>query len=164
LEYAKGTGDTEMVRKKTEAKAASLLKLKDADLEKKNLELYQKYKVQIEQELQGQDTTSAEVKQMIKMYKKIVSYNTANELNNLAWGYVEKMKDKADWSKALEWSARSLELNRDPMFLDTYANLLFRVGKQKEAIKIEAEAVEKSDPEQKANYQATLDKMKKGQL
>ena len=164
LEYAKGTGDKEMERKKTEAKAASLLKLKDAELEKKNLEFYQKYKVQIEQELQGQDTTSAEVKQMIKMYKKIASYNTANELNNLAWGYVEKMKDKADWSKALEWSARSLKLNRDPMFLDTYANLLFRLGKQKEAIKIEAEAVGKSEPDQKANYQATLDKMKKGKL
>jgi thioredoxin-related protein len=164
LEYAKATGDTEMVRKKTEDKAISLLKLKDADLEKKNLEMYQKYKVQIDQELQGQDTTSAEVKQMMQMYKKLVSYNTANELNNLAWSYVEKMKDKADWSKALEWSARSLELNRDPSFLDTYANLLFRVGKQKEAIKIETEAVGKSEPDQKANYQATLDKMKKGQL
>lgn len=164
LEYAKGVGDIEMVRKKTEAKAVSLMKLKAADLEKKNREMYLQYKEQIDQELQGQDTTAAEVKQMMQMYKKLYTYNTANQLNNLAWSYVEKMKDKADWSKALEWSARSLELNRDAMFLDTYANLLYRLGKQKEAIKIETEALAKADPAQKVDYQATLDKMKKGQL
>jgi tetratricopeptide (TPR) repeat protein len=101
---------------------------------------------------------------MEPMMKKSVTNSTAMTLNNLAWSYVETMKDKADWSKALAWSARSLELNRDASYLDTYANLLFRLGKKKEAIKIETEALNKSEPQQKEDYQATLDKMKRGKL
>lgn len=86
----------------------------------------------------------------------------ALELNNLAWAYVETMKDPADLNKALAWSARSLELNKDPNHMDTYANLLFKLGKKEEAIKIETEAMEMAKPEQKEIFMDTLEKMKNG--
>ena len=47
------------------------------------------------------------------------------------------------------------------MFMDTYANILYKMGKKKEAIKMQEEAllVSNNDP----NIKATLDKMKAGE-
>jgi hypothetical protein len=67
----------------------------------------------------------------------------ATKLNDLAWGYVEHMTDPADLQKALAWSARSLQAERLPMFLDTYAQLLGKLGRKAEAIVIEQEAIDK---------------------
>ncbi len=161
LQFAKATGDLNAARKMTEQLSENLMKLNKADLAKKDQEQYQAILKNAGEEV---DTTSADFKVMEPMMKKSVTNSTAMTLNNLAWSYVETMKDKADWSKALAWSARSLELNRDASYLDTYANLLFRLGKKKEAIKIETEALNKSEPQQKEDYQATLDKMKRGKL
>lgn len=110
------------------------------------------------------DTMSAQFKMMQDMMQHAATQGTAMELNNLAWSYVETMKDKADWTKALAWSARSVELDRDPNFLDTYAHLLFKLGRKDEAIKIETEALEKANAEQKEGFMETLEKMKKGTL
>ncbi|MNY53112.1 hypothetical protein D3C86_1888420 [compost metagenome] len=51
---------------------------------------------------------------------------------------------------------------KEPMFLDTYANLLYKLGKKNEAIAMQQKAVDLVPADKKGEYQATLDKMKKG--
>jgi len=162
LEFAKATGDLTMIRKSAEQKAASFMKYKKEELAKMDADQYALFKKQALAE--QVDTTSAQFKMMQDMMQSAATQGTAMELNNLAWSYVETMKDKADWTKALAWSARAIELDRDPNFLDTYANLLYKLGKKDEAIKIETEALEKAKVEQREGFMETLEKMKKGTL
>ena len=138
------------------------MKYKKEDLAKMDVDQYTLFKKQALAE--QVDTTSAQFKMMQDMMQHAATQGTAMELNNLAWSYVETMKDKADWTKALAWSARAIELDRDPNFLDTYANLLYKLGKKDEAIKIETEALEKAKVEQREGFMETLEKMKKGTL
>ncbi|WP_421800207.1 thioredoxin fold domain-containing protein [Haliscomenobacter sp.] len=162
FEFAKATGDLSVVRKIMEQKANSFLSLSNDALKKQDAESLALYKKQAI--LEGEDTTSAQFVLMREKMKNTVSRNTALELNELAMKYLESMTDKADLTKALAWSARSLELDRDVNFLDTYANLLYKLGRKAEAIKFETEAMEKASPEEKEMFQDTLDKMKKGTL
>lgn len=67
----------------------------------------------------------------------------ALKLNSLAWDYFEFMNDPADLNQAVAWSAQSLEVDREPAFLDTYAQLLGRLGRKVEAVSIEQEAIGK---------------------
>ncbi len=83
-------------------------------------------------------------------------------LNNLAWTYYENMPDKQDLTQALTWSAKSLDYKRVPMYLDTYAHLLDKLGRKAEAIKIEQEAVDKTKAagDDAADYEKGLAEMK----
>ena len=86
------------------------------------------------------------------------------ELNEYAWTVFENCKDMTCVTEALEWSKRSFKDKENPMFIDTYANLLHKMGRTKEAIEWQEKAVSlvKNDNE-KTQYQQTLDKMKKGE-
>jgi tetratricopeptide (TPR) repeat protein len=66
----------------------------------------------------------------------------SESLNNIAWTVFEKVSDKKVLQDALNWSKRSRELSPDNSgFLDTYANLLYKLGRNKEAITCEKEAL-----------------------
>jgi hypothetical protein len=63
-------------------------------------------------------------------------------LNNLAWVYL--FPDNAgatDPQRSLQLSARAVELNRDPAFLDTAAEAQFQCGHREDAIRLEQEAM-----------------------
>jgi len=102
---------------------------------------------------------------------EVVSYITKNgdkvtpaELNSYAWAVFENCKDMTCVTEALEWSKRSFADNPNPAFMDTYANILHKLGKTKEAIEIQEKAVALvTDDASKKTYQETLDKMKKGE-
>jgi len=65
---------------------------------------------------------------------------------------------------ALEWSKRSFADKPVPAFMDTYANILYKMGKKDDALTWEQKAVDNSATnDEKAGYQATIDKMKKGE-
>lgn len=83
-------------------------------------------------------------------------------LNNLAWTYYQSMPDKKDLAQALTWSAKSLEYKRVPMYMDTYAHLLYKLGHTKEAIVIEQEALTnaKAAGEDTADYEKGVAEMK----
>ncbi len=68
----------------------------------------------------------------------------AMKLNSLSQGYLESMTETADLQQALTWSARTLQADRMPMFLDTYAQLLGKLGRKAEAIQHEEEAITKA--------------------
>jgi len=66
----------------------------------------------------------------------------SQSLNNIAWTVFEKTLDKKALQDALLWSKRSRELSPDNSgYLDTYANLLYKLGRKEEAIKTEKEAL-----------------------
>jgi hypothetical protein len=97
-------------------------------------------------------------------YMKQYGDNTsAGELNSYAWTVFENCKDMTCVSEALSWSKRSFKDKEDPMYIDTYANILHKLGKTKEAIEWETKAVALAEEGAKKSYQETLDKMKKGE-
>ncbi|MCX6245389.1 MAG: thioredoxin domain-containing protein [Bacteroidetes bacterium] len=64
-----------------------------------------------------------------------------NMLNNMAWSFYSMTVDVKYLEKALSWSKQSVSLRREPFNLDTYATILFKLGKKEEAIKQEKEAI-----------------------
>ena len=47
--------------------------------------------------------------------------------------------------------------------MDTYANILYKLGRTNEAIKVEEKALALADESDKKGYQDVIDKMKKGE-
>nr|WP_121270134.1 thioredoxin fold domain-containing protein [Pedobacter schmidteae] len=97
--------------------------------------------------------------------KKYGTEVNAEMLNNFAWSVFENCKDQDCVASAMAWSKRSVEetQEKEPAFLDTYANLLYKMGKKEEAIAMQQKAVNLVPANEKNQYQATLDKMKKGE-
>ena len=83
------------------------------------------------------------------------------QLNTYAWTVFQNCKDMSCVTQALEWSKKSFKDNENPIFIDTYANILYKMGKKDEAIKWEEKALVLAGNDK--TYQATLDKMKKGE-
>jgi hypothetical protein len=66
-------------------------------------------------------------------------------------------------SDALEWSKRSFSIQAIPAFMDTYANILYKMGKKDEAIAWEEKAAKLESEGERQSYLQTIDKMKKGE-
>jgi thioredoxin-related protein len=88
-----------------------------------------------------------------------------SELNSFAWTIFEACEDANCIAMALTWSKTSVDLTQNPMFIDTYANLLHKTGKTQEAIEWQTKAIAllKQKGESTEEYEGTLDKMKKGE-
>jgi len=88
-------------------------------------------------------------------------------LNSIAWEVFGKVLDKNQLQDALRWSERSLELQpHHSSYLDTSANLLYKLGQKEEAIAKEEEAIRyvpKENISGRKNYEETLQKMKAGE-
>ncbi|WP_316815439.1 thioredoxin family protein [Pedobacter nyackensis] len=96
--------------------------------------------------------------------KKYGTEVTAEVLNSFARTFFNNCKDPNCLATAMAWSKRSVEetQEKEPSFLDTYANLLYKMEKKEEAIAMQQKAVDLASADQKDEYQATLDQMKKG--
>ena len=87
----------------------------------------------------------------------------AIDLNNYAWDIFQYSSNREDLAYGLTLSERSLnDQKKNPLFLDTYANLQYKLGRKSEAIAHETEALNLTEPADKPSYQETLDKMKSG--
>jgi thioredoxin-related protein len=95
--------------------------------------------------------------------KKYGSLATAEELNEYAWSVFQHCPDMTCVSEALDWSKRSFKDEQNPAYMDTYANILYKMGKKDEAIAYEEKALSLVGEEGKQTYQQTIDKMKKGE-
>ncbi len=92
----------------------------------------------------------------------------ANDLNSMAWTVFENYKtfnDKKALKTAMEWAKRGTELApQESAVLDTYANILYDLGKKKDAIAAEKKAVElaakANDKQMLDEYQKTLERFK----
>jgi thiol-disulfide isomerase/thioredoxin len=101
-------------------------------------------------------------KAIVGYMKTYGDHMTDPELNDLAWSVFENCPDMTCVSEVLDWSKR-LKDNSDPGFVDTYANILYKLGKKDEAIALETKAVDLVPDAYKSSYQETLGKMKKGE-
>ena len=95
--------------------------------------------------------------------KKYGAKVASSELNDYAWTIFQNCKDKACVEAALEWSKRSFAKDSVPGYLDTYANLLYKLGKKDLAIEWETKAEAMAEGDDKKGYQDVIDKMKKGE-
>jgi predicted metal-dependent hydrolase len=80
-----------------------------------------------------------------------------NDVNEFAWAVFEHCSDTVILKKSAEWM-ESIANKSVPQYIDTYANLLYKLGKTDEAIKWQkkAVAIANANPE----FQNTLDKMR----
>lgn len=71
----------------------------------------------------------------------------ADSYNGAAWEIFLRSQDSVQLKKALEWSNKSITGNAKPgaQSLDTYANLLYKLGKTAEAIEFEEKAIAAGD-------------------
>ena len=92
------------------------------------------------------------------------AHATGEELNDYAWTVFQNCPDMTCVADALDWSKRSFEKQPNPAYMDTYANILYKMGKKDDAIAWEQKAADlTASADEKAGYQATIDKMKKGE-
>jgi thiol-disulfide isomerase/thioredoxin len=84
------------------------------------------------------------------------------DLNSLAWATFEGCSDMSCVSRILDWS-KDLKNSNEPEFMDTYANILYKLGKKDDAIALEQKAISMTPVNDRSDLQANLDKMKKGE-
>jgi tetratricopeptide (TPR) repeat protein len=88
-----------------------------------------------------------------------------DSLNAYSWAIFENLSDKGVLDEAAGWSLTTVQKNaKESWYADTYANLLYRLGRAKEAIEWEEKALALAkDENEKKTFQSIIDKMKKGQ-
>jgi thiol-disulfide isomerase/thioredoxin len=101
-------------------------------------------------------------KAMVDYMKTYGDHMTDPELNDLAWSVFENCPDMTCVGEVLDWSKR-LKDGSDAAFIDTYANILYKLGKKDDAIALETKAIGMVPDAERTSYQETLDKMKKGE-
>lgn len=118
-------------------------------------------KVKAYKAFQEWDNFFATVVDYMKLYLPKID---DNELNEMAWAFFEKNDNTEYLTQALVWSKKSItNENPNPAFIDTYANLLHKLGKTNEAIEWETKAISLVEGDEKKSYEETLEKMKKGE-
>jgi thioredoxin-related protein len=76
-------------------------------------------------------------------------------LNNFAWDIFQHSTDTAQLDIALHWSLRAVIMDPVPAWMDTYANILYKLGRRSDALKWETIALALDGEEGiKSNYQA----------
>lgn len=90
-----------------------------------------------------------------------------NQLNEYAWTVFKKCSDKKILKKALGWSKNSF-INQpkiEPGYIDTYANLLYKIGRRKGALdwEMKAQKIAMGQRLEKNWGQEVIDKMNKGE-
>jgi hypothetical protein len=99
---------------------------------------------------------------MVAYMKTYSSKMTDADLNNLAWSVFQNCADMSCVSDVLDWSKR-LRDNNIAAYEDTYANILYKLGKKDDAIALETKAMTIAADSEKASFQEVIDKMKKGE-
>jgi thioredoxin-related protein len=85
-------------------------------------------------------------------------------MNQIAWETFLYVNDDKLLKRALEWMAKIVEQEKvDYRFLDTYANLLYKLGHTAEAIEWEEKAMKLNPDPQDQSYSKVLQQMKKGE-
>jgi thioredoxin-related protein len=100
---------------------------------------------------------------VVDYMKKYGTEANVQQLNSYAWTVFQHCPDMNCVTEALDWSKRSFKDNHEPAFMDTYANILYKMGKKEDAIAWEEKARDLSSGDGKKGFQDTIEKMKKGE-
>lgn len=74
--------------------------------------------------------------------------------NSVAWSFYENVSDKKMLKKALGWAKKSMDIQLDYYNADTYASLLYKLGKYEEALTAADDAIKVAKKEN-MDYKAT---------
>jgi len=119
----------------------------------------------------------ARIKQQWKQYvdlliEKVNQYGAFGQwsadfnLNNLAWEIFlhTTVRDTAALNKALSWSNSAITINPVANWIDTKANILYKLGRKEEAIACQEQAVKVGARDvNAADYTENLNKMRNGE-
>lgn len=107
---------------------------------------------------------SNQLKQVLAMVEHMERDRVSSALNKNAWYFFEHITDVNSLQDALRWSERSVQLvPNKSTFIDTYANLLYKLGRKEEAIAKEKEALRYSSINEAGNYAEVIGKMESGE-
>jgi len=163
MDYYKRTGDSSNYLKSAYNLCNNeLMNISPDSIAKRDLENLQRIETAIKSgAFAGID--SANVAQL-KEYTAHMQRNIISQkLNNIAWEIFQTVSDKNVLQDALSWSKRSLEIYpNNPLWMDTYANLFYKIGKKEEAIATEEEALQYAGNADKKGFEKTITKMKAG--
>ncbi|MGB0838611.1 MAG: thioredoxin family protein [Chitinophagales bacterium] len=81
-------------------------------------------------------------------------------LNNVAWEFYQNIDKKSDVEKAASWAKKSTKMMPQHYNFDTYASLLFKLGKKEEALEAAERALELGK-RQRRNTKGTMELIKK---
>lgn len=120
-------------------------------------------KVKFYQEEKDWDKFQPAVLLFMKNYGEEVNAGTKN---SFAWAVFKNSNDLNYLNVALEWSKHSVDATEGKLFsyIDTYANLLYKLGKKKEAITLLEKARESAPTGEKGWYSATIDSLKNNEI
>ncbi len=105
--------------------------------------------------------------------RRVITANSqfeyGNSLNDGAWSFYEFARDKSDLEKALNWAKRAIEYQEMPGYMDTYAHLLYKLDRKKEAMSWEKKAIKIITSKSKNSirgqqFQKELEKMRNNTL
>ncbi|MDX1904390.1 MAG: thioredoxin family protein [Thermonemataceae bacterium] len=82
------------------------------------------------------------------------------ELNEVAWYFFQNSDEPTKLQKATNWAKKSVEIDKNFANTDTYANLLYKIGNKKDALKWAEESVALGQKSGE-NTQATEDLIKR---
>lgn len=161
LEYAKITRDGDNFKKIASRETAKLMgKTAEilADETARNIEDFK-----AGAKAKNLDETTPQFKMVLDNLANNAEKSTSFQLNEYAWGYVQMISNSTDLEEAIKWSERAISLVESPATLDTYANLLSKLGRKKEAIKAEKKAIKLAKKEglDTKDLQQTLKEIKR---
>jgi thioredoxin-related protein len=84
------------------------------------------------------------------------------QINTYSWNAFLYLTDNEILNGYIKWMAKLVQIYQYPMFLDTYANLLYKTGKKEEAIRWEEKAVE-TEKGASDGYKKVVEQMKRGE-
>jgi thioredoxin-related protein len=87
----------------------------------------------------------------------------ANMLNSIAWTFYENVEDKDALAKAEGWANKACELEKSYANLDTYAAVLYKVGKKDLALQMANKAIDAAKKEKYTveDYKGTTELIEK---
>lgn len=99
-----------------------------------------------------------------KIHAKYPDAISLFDMNNDAWLIFENISNKDHLETALAWSKRVIDKEPTANYYDTYANLLYKLGRRDEAIKMQEKGLTLAEGNGPiAEVKKNLDKMKSGQ-
>jgi len=168
MQYYKATGEADKYLKYALSFANNhLMKMKVDSLTKIDDRNYKMMEGKIKSGIFSKIIDSVRLTELLSASANIERMKVGQGLNAISWYIFEKVTDKNILQEALGFSKRSLEfLPDDAAFLDTYANLFYKLGLKQEAITNEKEALrlaDKKDVEGYKGMEETLRKMNAGE-
>lgn len=164
LDFARITGDADNFRMIATKEGAKLMAKTNEQLAEESQQKTQRFIDNAK--AQGITANTAQYQQALQEMTSNAEKLTAFRLNQYARGYFQLIANSDELETALRWSERSIELFKSPMNLDTYALLLSKLGRKKEAVKTQKEAIKlaKKHGTEIQELEQNLKKIKKGDV